>query len=408
MYDERIKRLLASRARAIETAREHLERAESEGRSLEGEVKDTYDAAMADVRRLDGELKETRELRDAEADADRQREEFAHLLGNDGGRGQSDAEAEFRQFLAGEAGRDLKIPFDSRTLQTPAVPGGPNNGEEAVVPETFVARLYEALRETSIVRQLATQITTASGEKLTFPRQTGRAKASRVAESATIPKSDPEFDKTHLESHKYGFIGMISSEFATDSAINIIPLLVAQGREALFEAQAEDWMVGDGDDAPVGIFPGATQVLEAAAPDAVSFEELLALKYALRPAYRRGALYVIADSTVPALASVRNEDGQYAWKVSDRDGEPDRIHGKPLEVDPYAPELEAEARSVAFLNPAHAYLIRDVGEVRVTRSDEYAFDTDEIAWRFLVRSDGGVWDDNALAVLKQAEENGEG
>ena len=45
------------------------------------------------------------------------------------------------------------------------------------------------------------------------------------------------------------------------------------------------------------------------------------------------------------------------------------------------------------------YLVRFVGSVDLSRSDEYGWDADIVAWKGSVRVDGGLTDASALAKI---------
>lgn len=395
--EEIIKRLVEERASVVAQARTALDRAEQADAADYPEARASWQGHMDRVAEIDVRLADLRNQRAAEDAASEFRGMLDDVRETPAGR---EAVDEFRQFLTGQHGTEYRVDFTQNTLESRDLNITANaNGEANIVAETFVRSLYEALRETSVVRELAQRVVTEGGEKMTFPKISGRQTASLVAEGAAIGTSDPAFTKASLDAYKYAFISALSHEMTTDPAVNVVPFLVAAGQEALGEKQAEHFMVGTGTSQPLGIFPGATQTVAAASASAIAFDELLGLKYKLKPKYRRGGVYVVNDSSVLALAKVKDADGNYAWKTSTRDGEPDTIHGQRVAVDPYAPGIAINARSVAFVDPARAYLIRDVGQVRVDRSTEFAYDTDEIAWRFIARADGGVWDANALAVL---------
>jgi hypothetical protein len=47
-------------------------------------------------------------------------------------------------------------------------------------------------------------------------------------------------------------------------------------------------------------------------------------------------------------------------------------------------------------------IVRFARGVEVVRSDEYAYDTDMLSWRWTVRVDSGIVDDTAYVVWAQA------
>ena len=69
-------------------------------------------------------------------------------------------------------------------------------------------------------------------------------------------------------------------------------------------------------------------------------------------------------------------------------GEPERLLGFPIYTSPAVPAIGTGARSVLFANFPESYFIRDAGGVRLERSDDFRFDTDQVAFKAVVRTDG--------------------
>jgi HK97 family phage major capsid protein len=72
-------------------------------------------------------------------------------------------------------------------------------------------------------------------------------------------------------------------------------------------------------------------------------------------------------------------------------GTPDTLLGKPIRTDPFMPAMATGAKSVAFGDMSQ-YFVRLAGGVRFERSDDYAFNTDLVTFRALIRGDGVLVD----------------
>lgn len=397
--NEQLRKLLEARAAAFTTAQDGLSRAERDNGGEDAQARESFEAAFNEVRELDARIAEVRSLIASEASA----EEARSMLGDMSQQEQREQVDGFRSFLRGESderGYDLGFSErEQRGLATGANGSTASNGEGNLLATTLVATLYEGLRDTSIIRRLASSFTTTGGESIQFPKVGQRPTASRVNEGGLIGTSDPTFTKDELKAFKYAFIAKLNREMVDDPIVNLVPFIVSFGREALFDAQAADWLNGTGANQPEGLVPGLTKTKTAASGSAISADEMLSLKFGIKAGYRSRGVYVVNSTTGESLAKLKGTDGHYLWKTSARDGEPDVFHGRPIYTDEGVPNIGLSARSAVFIDPARAYLIRDVGTVRVDRSDEYGFDTDEVAWRFIVRSDGGVWDDEAGIAL---------
>jgi HK97 family phage major capsid protein len=72
-------------------------------------------------------------------------------------------------------------------------------------------------------------------------------------------------------------------------------------------------------------------------------------------------------------------------------GSPDLLLGKPLVADPFIPASATGAKSVLFGDFAQ-YVVRLVGPVRFERSDDFAFQSDLVSFRAVIRGDGSLID----------------
>jgi HK97 family phage major capsid protein len=61
--------------------------------------------------------------------------------------------------------------------------------------------------------------------------------------------------------------------------------------------------------------------------------------------------------------------------------------GKPIYTDPFMPAIATGAKSIVF-GDISQYFVRLAGGVRFERSDDFAFNTDLVTFRALVRGDG--------------------
>ena len=72
-------------------------------------------------------------------------------------------------------------------------------------------------------------------------------------------------------------------------------------------------------------------------------------------------------------------------------GGTDTILGKPVYTDPGVAAVAVTAKSVLF-GDLSQYCIRLVNGIRFERSDDYAFNTDLVTFRALLRADGALVD----------------
>ena len=97
--------------------------------------------------------------------------------------------------------------------------------------------------------------------------------------------------------------------------------------------------------------------------------------------------WLVKDSTLGAIRKIKDGAGRYLFEPAATFGQPDTLLGKPIETDPYVAATGLGAKSVVF-GDFSAYFVRMAGGVRFERSDDFKFDTDQVAFRAVLRADG--------------------
>jgi len=392
-----INEMRAERARIFEQAKALNQRATDEDRDLSAEERAAWDEMNADIDRL------AKEINDKERDEriaavrnslDPENERSVNRTP------EKDFERKFRSFLSGET-RSFDFQFTAADLkeQRTLLAG---SGEGAnLVPITFVRSLREHLIENSAIRQTnATVLTTTSGEEMRVPKTTAHPGGQLTPEGQAITANDPEFDQATLNAYKYTNLTSVSREFIDDEIVNVLEYLARHNGIALANLSGAAFVNGDGDSKPQGVVDAATSGKSADAKDAVTGDELIDLQHSVVSGYRRNAYWLMNDSTLAHVRKLKDgtDSNQYLWQPGLQAGQPDQILGRPVVTDPAVPEFGTSAKTVLF-GDFSGYYIRDVGSVRFERSDDYAFNTDMVTFRAIIRTDGELVDENAVKAL---------
>jgi HK97 family phage major capsid protein len=399
------KRLRDRRLNVWEQAKGIAERAVEENRALSAEEQGQWDALNGELDALDARIKSALDTEQRAKDADAQ---FAKLEAKPktrpGGGQESQSTSELRAFMRGDPGAprvyevrpDGYIPTDMRTLSKLTTGAGGN-----LVPTSFYDRLMAHLIEVSaILRSGATVLNTSSGEQLQVPKTTGHSTALLTAEAGTISASDPAFGMATLGAYKYGVLIQVSRELVDDSGVDLEGYLAMQAGRALGNALGADLITGNGSSKPTGILNNTT--LGATGPTGVSGglgptsatansggDLLWDLFYSVIAPYRESsaATWIVRDATMAVLRKIKDTTGQYMFQPSLVAGTPDTLAGKAILTDPFVPAIATGAKSIIFGDMSQ-YFVRMVGGVRFERSDDFAFSTDLITFRALIRGDG--------------------
>lgn len=280
--------------------------------------------------------------------------------------------------------------------------GPPTTQQPGVVLPTLYTGIYAALRDlTAVVAANATIMRTEGYQPITMPMVSAHVSASIVGEGASIGESDPQFQgNVTWNSFKYAFITTLTQEVLNDAAFDLVGWLSQDAGEAFSNGIGQHLLTGTGSGQPTGLITGATSGLTLANKAAIASDEVFDLFHAVKIGYRKNAVWIANDSTVKALRKLKDSTGQYLWQSGLTAGSPDVLLGKPVITDQGVPQLgSVNTKGVlGFGDVSRAYVVRYAGGLRVDRSLEYHFNTDEIAWRFIQRADGQTRDANAFQV----------
>lgn len=400
---EVVERLRERRAQVWEEAKELADRAADENRQFTGEEEGKWQNLNAELDALDKRIKN---VLDGELRAKETEDAFAKLEGKPRERGKDNRgqgqESELRAFLRGEGPRFFEVrpegPVDFAGMQQRTLNTGVTTEGGDTVPTSFFDRLVAHLIETAAIMQAGvTVLNTSGGETIQVPKTTAHSTASIVTEGSAIGTDDPVFGQVELNAFKYGTLIQVSRELLADSGVDLEGYLAMQTGRALGNAFGAHAITGTGSSQPRGVatdstlgVTGGTAITPAGAPSA---DDLIDLHYSVIAPYRqsRACFWMLEDATVGHVRKLKDDNGQYLWQPALTSGTPDLILGKRAITDPNVAAIGTGNKSVLF-GDFSQYFVRLAGGVRFERSEDFAFDTDLVTFRALLRADGALVD----------------
>ena len=422
---ELLEKLAAERAREFSGLRDFHADAETRGTNgvWTGEDKQEFDRRSAAIDELDGRIKTIKDLAEGDKQLDAYREVAERALRPEG-TGQPDAATDTEKralaFFSGQGGNALEVSFSGLTVERgrdgrnyvrdtekrTGLVDGTNTAGGYLYGPSFHAILYQHLIFNSAIRQTrATVITTASGENLLWPKTTAHPAAGTiVAEGAAINENDPTFGQGTLQAYGYKNLIQVSTELEQDTAVDLMGYLAKQMGVALGNGSGLDMTTGSGTSKPQGVLVGAGTTAQVAggtpAASGATFSELTQVYDKIIPPYQVNGEWFIGQSTLQKIRALTNTQGTPIFLPSLSGDSPDTLFGKPVIVDPNMPTPGTAGTSILFGDFA-PYIIRDVQGVRFERSVDYAFNTDLVTYRAILRTDGRLLDlTGCLATYK--------
>jgi len=382
-----IKAQAEARAKAWEEAKALLDTAAAEKRDLTAEENDKFDRINADLDARAAAIETIRKAEEREAKAAAAASDFIVT---------ETAKSDMDYVRALATGEIRSHNFETRGTLTPS-------GSSGLVPQSFVARVYDLAREVGPMLDVSEVFTTQSGEDLKIPTLTAYGTAGYEAAGAEIDESEPTFSSITLGAKKYGFLVPIASELLSDSGVDIAEVLArAAGNSIGVAVNAALTTGAGGASAPTGIVTAAgTGVSGTIAGGLFTADQLIDLVYSVDGAVRRlqGTGWLMAPSAIRNARKLKDNDGQYLFQPSLQAGQPDSLLGFRVYENPGMAAVGSASASVGF-GYLPSYKVRVAGGLRVDRSDDFKFANDLSVFRFLIKIDGNLSHQEHFKILR--------
>jgi HK97 family phage major capsid protein len=363
-----IKSQMDARNNLIAQAREVLDFAEAEKRGLSAEENQKIARIEADIDSADTAISTARSIADREARASEAAATFAPTAASVN----SDADI-LRSIAMGEI-RGHEFAREARTL----VPSSNTVGQDFYSQVFAIAQLVGPILTTSEV------FNTTSGENLVIPTVTATSTSGSVSAAGTISESNPTFASITLGAEKYGALVQVAQELVSDAGFNITSYIAQQLGTSL-GLKVNDVLT-------TKLSAQAGSVVRGTATNfAASYEDLIDLVYGIADGARvlPGLGFQMSKTGIAAARKLKDDSGAYIWTDNAVAGQPATLLGYPVFENPNVAAVGTAAKSVLF-GHLPSFKVRVAGGMRVDQSDQFAFNTDTVTYRGLMRVDGGL------------------
>lgn len=405
-----------NRHKLLLTARELLDKADAEKRTLTAEEKANQEKALADSE----EWREKIDAAEKRNDLDRQIAETA--LSQD----KSKTDEENRTGETNEE-RTLSRGWETqqyRTLWSRSISEGTRHfsneehrqlsagtateGGYLYAPEEFVNELIKNVTDMTHIRSVARQFSVAGADSLGFPVLTNRMAAAEWTSELGTASTDStlDFGKRELRPNPATKEIVVSKVLLRKT-----PMAEQIVREELARVMAEGmengYMTGTGAQQPLGVFTASGSGIStdrdvstgntSSSPTPDGLKNAL---YTLKASYWNNAVWIMHRNTMLLLAKMKDGNGRYLLQDSIVQGEPTQLLGKPILLSEYAPSAYTTGLYVAVLGDFSNYWIVDSLDMEVLQLRElYARNNKDC---FIVRmmSDGAPVREEAFVRVK--------
>lgn len=283
------------------------------------------------------------------------------------------------------------------------------------VPVGFTDRVEEAMKYYGPMLKggmgMPEVFDTATGQVLPFPTDNDTTVFGElIGENQQVTQQDVVLGQILLGAYKYSSrMVKVSIELLQDSAFDFESYLIKKFAIRLGRILNNHFTVGTGGGLqPNGIVTASTLGVTAigssgndgtnASTNTIGSDDLINLEHSVDPLYRPGAKYMMHDSTLRQIKTIKDKFGRPLWLPGLAVAAPDTINSYgyevnndmgTLQVTPTSPQVVV--KSIVF-GQLSKYLIRRVKEMSVLRLEERFADYGQIAFLAFARYDGQLLD----------------
>lgn len=418
--NQKIRKLLAERAKIITDQRALLDKADDEKRSLTADETTNYENMDA---RFDQITKDIEREEKLEARTAAESDLADALKPTPNGNGGEVRTIEYR-------GHKITLPANSAVQErafSAFLARGMQavNGEELralqadsdiyggflVAPQQFMLRLIQAVDNEVFIRGLATVFPVTKAESLGAPSlDTDIGDVTWTAEILTGDEdSSLAFGRRELTPHPLARLIKVSEKLLRVSAIDPESIVIQRMGYKFGTVSEYAYLLGSGAQQPMGVFTAATagfgistsrDVSTGNTATAFTTDGLMEALYSLKAQYHKTATWIFHRTAIKMLRKLKDGDGQYIWNPDIKGGQPDMILGRPYKMSEYCPSTFTASQYVGIIGDFSHYWIADALSMRIQRLNELYAATNQIGFIGRMESDGMPVLEEAFARVK--------
>lgn len=408
--------MLQQRKACLDAAREIHEKAVEEKREMTQEEQNNYDKAITDFRTWSQKIEEADRAKEIERNAqmienDEARSAAYHReipMSDEQVKKDKELRSKFAAFL--RAGTGTHMEEEYRALQQ-------DNATQAgylVAPESFMAEIIQNLYRDTFMRKIAKVLPPLNkADSLGVPSKT--ANMNSFAWGAEIGAPNPDatlaFGKREFKPKPATAEILVSKTLIRNAAVNVDEVVRDEFSHEMGEGMESGYMTGTGANQPLGVFTASNDgistsqdVSDGNSSTEIKFDGLINAKYKItKVKYWPGLKWIFHPDAIKMIAKIKNGTGDYVWRESVKEGEPDRLLGFPVFMSEFAPSTFTSGSYVGALgNFKEGYWIVDSLNMEIQALFELYARTNQVDYIARIETDGAPVKEECFARVKLA------
>jgi len=278
-----------------------------------------------------------------------------------------------------------------------------------LVPPSFESGIIMNAYDLAEFRPLAQVGTT--GRDMVYLGALSKPSVAWGRANLAVSAGDLTAGARRLAIHDLRALVLIHNNTLDDSDANIIGEIQDAFGRACAEAEDDAFLVGAGDDNPMGVMQNTTVQANYAASGVAAalydssnngIDALITCYYKIKKTYRKNGTFFFNSNTEAVIRKLKDSDGRYLWQPPVLAGDPPTLLGKPVINPEGMADIAAGAFPIGFGDIRAGYKIRDRQGLVVTRLPERYAEYDQTGFIVKKRVGGMVTLAEAFACVKIA------
>lgn len=313
----------------------------------------------------------------------------------------------FRRYLV-QGMADLTSDDERRDLGQTSNP----DGGYLVAPMQFTNELIKKLDDTVHIRRLARKFTFPGAASLGAPSLDEDVSDADWTTEVGLVQNDTamKFGRRELATTPIRKLVKVARKLLGNATNSNVEALVIERLNYKFGITHEKaFLTGDGNKKPLGVFtaspagiPVGRDIQAGNTTTSITFDGLIGAKYALKEGYHRNAQWLFHRNALEQVSKLKDSEGQYIWRASVLEDEPDRILNHPVNMSEYVPNVFTTGLYVGIIGDFSQYWILDSTVFEVQRLNELYAQNDQIGYIAKLESDGMPVQSEAFARVRLA------
>jgi len=274
-----------------------------------------------------------------------------------------------------------------------------------LVPDELQQNVIARMQVMEGARAVARVINTDNGRNFDYPfmDETGAA-GEQISEnpSSKTAEDTPSLTEKTIRSFLYSSREMVlSRQVLQDSPIDLVSLLEEAAAIRLFNVLNPKFTTGSGSGEPEGFTTAANSTVTTNAAGTLDRVDILDLVYSVARPYRTNGAFQISDAILSEVRKLElgSGDSRPLYLPSAREGEPDRLEGYPVTVNPNLDGALTAGNTIMSFGDFSRFLIRDVAGAEMLEFQEVRGRQYQTSYVMFSRHDSKALDVYAIGNL---------